>query len=331
MDKSLHVGVLAAVYMYFEECKIRQQRNTLQHSLDCTLVLICQSDAGGLLHATAHFLVQVMKVGSSTSTTVNFLCCYPLTNQNKILSLPYLELVALSKAIDTGARLLQSLDEIGLKVHAKNVYFCCDSKTSIQWASTPPSLLEKRVSHVVSKICLTLMALDKSPTEILFHDQTKQPLAADYLTKIDLSLPFLEISKYLRDGWKRATEWMWRDPKEWSHLSRLSESGQKQKDTFSYYDVTLRQLVESGEEEGGSILGNIDTKTRKNGNEGKGGLTKNITHEPIWQIIEVTHFWQFLIFKECNKKGSSYITYLLLRNISVGGGGGSSPFLTTSI
>merc|ERR1712012_1149628 len=65
-----------------------------------------------------------------------------------------------------------------------------------------------------------------------------------YLTKIDLSLPCLEISKYLRDGWKRATEWMWRDPKEWSHLSRLSESGQKQKDTFSYYDVTLRQLVE---------------------------------------------------------------------------------------
>merc|ERR1712079_81496 len=70
---------------------------------------------------------------------------------------------------------------------------------------------------------------------------------------------------------------MWRDPKDWSHLSRLSESGQKQKDTFSYYDVTLRQLVESGEEEGGSILGNIDTKTRKNGNEGRGVLTKNIT------------------------------------------------------
>ena len=56
-----------------------------------------------------------------------------------------------------------------------------------------------------------------------------------------------------------------------------------------------------------------------------------VPSEPIWQIIEVTHFWQFLIFKECNKKGSSYITYLLLRNISVGGGGGSSPFLTTSI
>ena len=116
---------------------------------------------------------------------------------------------------------------------------------------------------MVSKICLTLMSLDKSPTDILFHDQTKQPLAADYLTKVDLSLPFLEISKYLRDGWKRATDWMGTDPKKWSHLSKISESGQKQNDTFSYYDVTLRQLVERGEEEGGSILNNIETKNQK--------------------------------------------------------------------
>ena len=250
MDKSLHMGVLAAVHMYFEECKFKQERNTLTHTLDCTLLLICQSDSGELLHGHTHFLVQTTKIGSSTSNRVHFLCCYPLTNQAKILSLPYLELIAISKCIDTGARLLQSLDDIGLKVHAKNIYFCSDNKTSIQWASTPPSLLEKKVSHVVSKICLTLMSLDKSPTDILFHDQTKQPLAADYLTKVDLSLPFLEISKYLRDGWKRATDWMGTDPKKWSHLSKISESGQKQKDTFSYYDVTLRQLVERGEEGG---------------------------------------------------------------------------------
>ena len=70
---------------------------------------------------------------------------------------------------------------------------------------------------------------------------------------------------------------MSRDPKEWSHLSRLSETGQKQKETFSYHEVTLRQLVEREEEEGGSILGNIDTKARKRVNEGEGGLTKNIT------------------------------------------------------
>ena len=173
VDQSLHVGVLAAVYMYFEETKIKQLRNTLHHSLDCTILLLCQSDAGGLLHATAFFLVQVMRVGDKTSNTVNFLCCFPFTNQSKVLSLPYLELVALSKQIDTGARLSQSLHEMGLSVHPKNIFFCCDNKTSIQWATTPPSLLEKKVSHVVSKICLTMMALDKTPAEILFHDQSK--------------------------------------------------------------------------------------------------------------------------------------------------------------
>ena len=43
------------------------------------------------------------------------------------------------------------------------------------------------------------MSIDKSPTDIFFHDQTKKSLAADYLTKVDLSLPYQEISKYLRE------------------------------------------------------------------------------------------------------------------------------------
>ena len=113
------MGVLAAVHMYFEECKFKQERNTLTHTLDCTLLLICQSDSGELLHGHTHFLVQTTKIGPSTSNRMHFLCCYPLTNQAKILSLPYLELIALSKCIDTGARLHQSLDDIGLKVHPK--------------------------------------------------------------------------------------------------------------------------------------------------------------------------------------------------------------------
>ena len=129
---SLNVAVKAAVHMYFEECRLKQERNTLKHTLDCTLLLICQSDSGGLLHSHAHFLVQVTKIGSSTSNKVQFLCCFPLVNQAKILSLPYLELIAISKCIDTGARLLQALDDIGLKVHSKNVYFCSDNKSSIQ-------------------------------------------------------------------------------------------------------------------------------------------------------------------------------------------------------
>ena len=105
------------------------------------------------------------------------------------------------------------------------------------------------MSHIVSKICLTLMSIDKSPTDIFFHDQTKKPLAADFLTKVDLLLSYQDIFQYLREGWRRATDWMGTNPKNWSHLSQLSESGQKQKENFDYHEITLRQMVE--EEEGG--------------------------------------------------------------------------------
>ena len=227
IDESLIYLIRAAVRLYFIEAHSYQTRSALVCTMQCTYVLYTASDAGQHLHCGNHFLVQVLKLGSSTKHIVQPLLQTVLLNPTKAVSLPYLELIALTKASYTTTKLYRFLEEQGILCDPANIIIATDSASALAMAKCPPSLLENRFSHLTSKICVQLLSVNLTPQECLyFHCQpTKKRLEgqlfiSDICSKVDMSLTEDELVSSFPRQWEKAMSWLSQPVETWNHLTR---------------------------------------------------------------------------------------------------------------
>ena len=227
IDATLIPLIRAAIRLYFTSAKSHQLRCALQNTMHCTYVLYSASDAGQHLHCGNHILVQIVQVGSITRHIVQPLLHTVLLNSAKVLSLPHLELIALTKASYTTTKLYRFLEDQGILIHPDNVIICTDSASALAMAKCPPTLLESRFAHLCSKICVQLLTINLTPHQCLyFHSQSTkrrsegEPFISDVCSKIDLSLPEDELVTSLPRQWEEAMRWFGRPVTSWSHLVR---------------------------------------------------------------------------------------------------------------
>ena len=227
IDDALIPLIRAAIRLYFTSAESHQLRCALQYTMHCTYVLYSASDAGQHLHCGNHILVQIVQVGSVTRHIVQPLLHTVLLNSAKVLSLPHLELIALTKASYTTTKLYRFLEDQGILIHPDNVIICTDSASALAMAKCPPTLLESRFAHLCSKICVQLLTINLTPHQCLyFHSQSTkrrsegEPFISDVCSKVDLALSEDDLVASLPRQWEEAMRWFGRPVTSWSHLVR---------------------------------------------------------------------------------------------------------------
>ena len=262
VDKGLLFMIRAAVRLYFQCVTTRQIRCQLQFQLDVVHVLIGSSDAGNVMHSTAHHVVQISTVGNTAVHRVQNLATATYLNKVTALSVPYWEAIALAKSVATTCKLFQHLNKQGLLCNVANVLQLSDSAATVCMSKNPPSSLQPKYGHIFSRICLLLMSIGTTPQETIFfflQDTKKreygQKFVADVISKVGPNLTEDEIVTGFPKNWKESEEWMHKSILDWKHISKFPENYDGKKlppDYFQLTDTSVRDMTLSEREKFGS-------------------------------------------------------------------------------
>ena len=216
----------AAVRLYFLSANARYERCTVKHSMSAVNILIAAGDASGFLNSTCHFLVQITSIGNSKNQSVQLLSTGVYLSKASILSIVYYECIALCRAVAKSVDLYHLLNKIGLHIHPSNVIHLTDSSATCYMAKTPPPQLQKKYSHIVSKICLHLLSINTSPQESIFFfsqrnkkRETGELFVADVISKVPTNLSEDEIVETLPKLWTESVKWMQNPIESWSFIT----------------------------------------------------------------------------------------------------------------
>ena len=254
VDGDLLYLAKAAAFLFFQTAKQKQIRCALRFSLNTIHVLVSASDAGQILHSNVCYIIQICKIGDITTQNIQNLLNCSWLNKVQILSLPYHELNAMTKATQNAFHLFQHLNKEGIFVDVKNVMLLTDSATTIAQCNTQPVHLEAKFAHLVSRLTLILMQMGGSPQENIFFFQQKSKkrpntgriFIPDILTKCDINLTQQELCEGFQRDWLAAEGWMREPPTTWQHVTRGplgtdTERGDGLK--FNLYKKTTRDFL----------------------------------------------------------------------------------------
>ena len=157
----------------------------------------------------------------------------------------YWEAIALCRTVQRSAELFTLLNKLGFYCHPRNVLNLTDSSAVCFMAKTPPSNLEKRFSHVISKMALHLLSISCTPQEsVHFFSQTNKKrttgclFMADVLTKIPPGMSEEEMVVKLPALWGQSQEWLHSPVQSWHFITDYPPSVAMKHCTSSQFKLT---------------------------------------------------------------------------------------------
>ena len=228
VEKIIH----KSIEWYFLAANQTFKRANLYQYQEAGHLLLSQSDAGGSVHAVMCFIISYVNINGIYRAKSQLLYAKPWVNNVGILSIPHLELLALSKSINITTLLHSWLEKLGISIQPCNILITTDSRVSLIQCRSRAALHTKKTGHLVAKIALKLLEGSLSPYyNLYFHDQ-KRLFHVDNLTKVPADT-IQAAEMRLRDH-----SWLNTNPKSWSHLTR---GGQPATDNNLIEDLQLNK------------------------------------------------------------------------------------------
>ena len=233
--------ILIAVEWYFLAVNKALMRTSVYNYQAAGRLLVIETDAGAANHGIMAFLVSFVYLNGHYSGRTQLLLAKPFVNHSSIKSVPYFELLSLSKATVLAVQYLTWLDSIGLTVQPCNTLLLCDSQTALIQGRGRAALFSHRVSHLVAKIALKLLQSKMCPfRNLYFFRQESGLFHIDNLTKLP------------KDSVERAEErlrdhkWLNSNPSTWSFITRGPlPASQSQKDLAEDIELNADYLQEA--------------------------------------------------------------------------------------
>ena len=252
VPKELLHFLRASITLYFKIAHTRSARCTVKHTLHATNLLIGAGDTSSTMHSTCHFLIQIHTVAGVTTHNVQLVSTGVYLNKSTVLSIVYWEATALCKTVQRSAELHTLLNKLGFYCHPSNVINLTDSSAVCFMAKTPPAQLEKRFSHIISKMTLHLLSIGTTPqNSVFFFNQNNRkrnngcPFMADIISKIPAGLTEEELVHQLPFLWEQSLMWLSSPVESWSFITNFPPNVSMKNctsDQFKLKNVTTAEL-----------------------------------------------------------------------------------------